>query len=347
MEDATTQEFPIERPTYEEPSIEQALIEQPLIVQPAEVTSFEESDDLESVFPLVTSTDDVDAVATPDTAEAEVHVPSAESSGEDPGAFVTETMATLYLEQGHFDAAIDIYRQLVQQRPDDIGLRDRLHAAEERAWGHERDLGASIFEDDAVADGLDDVESELVSPPRTYGGPTIREFLNGILFGRSATAVADVEQPSAVDMDEEPESAEQSHEDVAMMAELSPAPSPVRSTPSPSAGDSVSSSLGALFTEADAATSAPERDRTGLGGVATPIGGTPAHRAPKELSLDHVFKSNTSRPPNKDGFSFDQFFSEGAAEESTPDIEPASEPKSDTGDDIAQFNAWLNGLKKS
>jgi tetratricopeptide (TPR) repeat protein len=43
---------------------------------------------------------------------------------------VTETMAQLYLAQGHRDEAIDIYRKLIEVRPDDAELRARLAAIE-------------------------------------------------------------------------------------------------------------------------------------------------------------------------------------------------------------------------
>src|SRR6185312_9191905 len=105
-----------------------------------------------------TDTADVDTeIETADSVEADAHVPG---GGEETGAFVTETMATLYLEQGHYDAAIDIYRQLVQQRPDDIALRDRLHAAEERAWGHSRDVGSAIFTEEA--DDAEQLSADVV-----------------------------------------------------------------------------------------------------------------------------------------------------------------------------------------
>jgi hypothetical protein len=80
--------------------------------------------------------------------------------------------------------------------------------------------------------------------------------------------------------------------------------------------------------------------------TAAPLEGVPAHRAPNELSLDHVF-----RTPNKgvesSAFSFDRFFSDETKEKKPA---PAPEPQENpTGapDDIAQFNAWLDGLKKS
>lgn len=45
-------------------------------------------------------------------------------------SFVTETMAQLYLEQGHRAEAIEIYKQLVAARPADTDLRGRLNAIE-------------------------------------------------------------------------------------------------------------------------------------------------------------------------------------------------------------------------
>ncbi|HET9424645.1 MAG TPA: tetratricopeptide repeat protein [Gemmatimonadaceae bacterium] len=43
---------------------------------------------------------------------------------------ITETMAQLYLSQGHRDEAIDIYRKLIESRPGDSELRARLAAIE-------------------------------------------------------------------------------------------------------------------------------------------------------------------------------------------------------------------------
>ena len=44
--------------------------------------------------------------------------------------FVTETMAQLYLSQGHRTEAIDIYRKLIDARPTDTELKARLAAIE-------------------------------------------------------------------------------------------------------------------------------------------------------------------------------------------------------------------------
>lgn len=55
------------------------------------------------------STPDVEAAATPES---------------DP--FATETMAELYLSQGHPDDALRVYRQLLAQRPDDAALEAKI-----------------------------------------------------------------------------------------------------------------------------------------------------------------------------------------------------------------------------
>ncbi len=89
-----------------------------------------------------------------------------------PEAFVTETMAELYLEQGHLESALDIYRKLVEQRPDEPQLQERLGLIERRLYGPS--------ETEAVAE----VESGA-APEET--GPTIREFL-AFFAGRGSAA---------------------------------------------------------------------------------------------------------------------------------------------------------------
>ena len=81
-----------------------------------------------------------------------------------------------------------------------------------------------------------------------------------------------------------------------------------------------------------------------------PLQGMPAHRAADELSLDHVFKSNPAprQEAEGEGFSFDQFFADDMNEAAPkPGAEATSSAAHGAGDDIAQFNNWLNGLKKT
>ena len=48
----------------------------------------------------------------------------------EPTPFATETMAQLYLRQGLRTEALAVYRQLIEARPDDAGLRAALAAIE-------------------------------------------------------------------------------------------------------------------------------------------------------------------------------------------------------------------------
>jgi tetratricopeptide (TPR) repeat protein len=56
-------------------------------------------------------------------------------SGTPPEPFVNETMAQLYLQQGYRQLALRVYHQLLEARPDDQGLKDRIAQieAEDRA----------------------------------------------------------------------------------------------------------------------------------------------------------------------------------------------------------------------
>lgn len=65
---------------------------------------------------------------------AETPAAQAEDSDEPlPAAFITETMAELYLQQGHREQALDIYRLLVAQRPGDLSLLNRIARLESTA----------------------------------------------------------------------------------------------------------------------------------------------------------------------------------------------------------------------
>jgi cytochrome c-type biogenesis protein CcmH/NrfG len=94
-------------------------------------------------------------------------------------AFVTETMAQLYLEQGHRAEAIDIYRQLVAAKPNDTELRARLEAIER---------GPAPRAQEAQAPALDAQPTQIVASPTVASrrfntsGPRIRDLLRD-LFG--------------------------------------------------------------------------------------------------------------------------------------------------------------------
>ena len=249
--------------------------------------------------------------------------------------FVTETMAELYLEQGHLDSALDIYQRLVQQRPEDPGLRERLRAVERQT------LGAQPA---PSGDGAE-------QPAPVYGGPSIRDFLTALVRRPGTAGPVDMAEPPS-DAVDEPVGASPSPEvSGGELARADSAPMSRRMTPV--SEDTVRGSLDALFTEADAASP------TGTGVdshqslpvdaslESDPLHGTPAHRASNELSLDHVFKGNSHPRGEPNDFSFDQFFSEDMTDAPSAGNLPGGVAPTDPSDDIAQFNAWLNGLKKT
>jgi tetratricopeptide (TPR) repeat protein len=233
-------------------------------------------------------------------------------------AFVTETMAELYVKQGHREQALDVYRQLVQRNPNDAALAARL-----------RDLEAAV-----ARPGAAKPEPVVPAPPVVADtGPTIREFLESIAVFRPRVAG-----------DQPPE----------------PKQAPPNDTPSRQSG-SVADSLGSLFAGAEQASSAAASPRApraddfaapasaDAGSEPPPLPGRPSKPAASELSLDHVFRHATPATGNSShSFSFDQFFSQQAQQDvAASDAAPSSEESAGLSDDIQQFNAWLEGLKKT
>jgi len=87
----------------------------------------------------------------------------------------------------------------------------------------------------------------------------------------------------------------------------------------------------------------------------TPQRGQPTRAASNELSLDHVFRDSPRKSGavrQSGGFSFDQFFSDGAAgrgkTEGTVDggEETPAQGTAKTDDEVGQFTSWLEGLRK-
>ena len=231
-------------------------------------------------------------------------------------AFVTETMAELYVKQGHRDQALDVYRQLVQRNPDDVALAGRL-----------RELEA------AGARPAPPEPEPVPAAPEVVAdaGPTIREFLESIALGRRRP-VNSHEPPPVADVHNEPTAGR--------------APS------------SVTDSLGQLFASAEQSSapgSPPPRadDFTARApsdeAHALPLPGRPSKPAASEISLDHVFRHATPATGSQShSFSFDQFFSQQAQQDvAASDAAPATEESAGLSDDIQQFNAWLEGLKKT
>jgi len=218
-------------------------------------------------------------------------------------AFATETMAKLYLSQGHLESALGIYRTLSARQPDDESLRRQIEEIEDRVLRRRREPTPSTPID---ASPTDAVEEFAQSAPRA-GVPTIRDFLLGIIRRGAPAATSGGPKGGTID---------------ALF----------------DAGDALDDDLVAADTLAQAfAPPEPERDS---------LVGRPAREASTELSLDRVFRQATpahAGEASAGGFSFDQFF----AGERTEDSEAGAPGKPGDDDDIEQFNAWLNGLKKS
>ncbi|HEY6830528.1 MAG TPA: tetratricopeptide repeat protein, partial [Gemmatimonadaceae bacterium] len=259
----------------------------------------------------------------PSASTDEVEAPPAAS----PDTFATETMAELYAQQGHLESALEIYGQLLERSPDDAELRRRADDVERQLRGAPAAVESESTDEALVASAASEMiatgDVSEAAPP-VVAGPTIREFFREILEdGRADEMVArnglDDTVESAVAAIGAPEGS------IDMLF-----------SDSPTADDDLS----AAMSLAEAFGSESEGDDSALRG-------TPAHPAADELSLDHVFRSATpAKGAAAGGFSLDQFFSGNAANPETSETSAeGTSPRSN--DDIAQFNAWLNGLKKS
>ncbi|MFL5616631.1 MAG: tetratricopeptide repeat protein [Gemmatimonadaceae bacterium] len=270
----------------------------------------------------LTNTEQVAPPTVERPAEAPARAPAPAAAPDAATAFVTETMAELYVKQGHLDQARDVYRQLVQLHPHDTAIAARLRELDTHGNASPRKEAPPPVAPEVVADA----------------GPTIREFLGSIAEFRPRAAGA----------------VSGSNGSVPGAPEVAP------NEPEPSATrQSVAGSLNTLFGEAEHRTTpaGPPADLGfGLGNPTNaerpeqPLPGRPSTPAATELSLDHVFRhaTPTSGTSAHSSFSFDQFFSQQAQQDvAASDAEAAGAESAGLSDDIQQFNAWLEGLKKS
>jgi hypothetical protein len=263
-------------------------------------------------------------------------------------------MAELYLKQGHLDDALRVYRALLDQRPGDTTLQAKI---------------ASLQTPPTPA--APPAPPARPEPP-VPKGPTIREVLTlvatrrpghrpasqaGNGAGAPTTPEAPVEVPTAgpsavpaVPTESGiPAAAPQATESTPPVTAAPPATAAAPTDATPALGPDL---VGAFFGHKPVADADDAAARTlalafssenGRGGSSSGgIGGTPARVAPRELSLDAVFASEQP-PASPSNFSFDQFFSKGAAAD---DAAPAAPANADSQDDVAEFTSWLQGLKR-
>lgn len=269
-------------------------------------------------------------------------------------AIVSETMAELYLEQGHRAEAIEVYRTLIAQDPTDEALRARLAALEEQVDAEparqsmEFDVPPDATEDpserppeNAMLAEVSFADLDLSTPAEAPGafaaapaaatvplratpaGPTAREFFAA--FARRTLAPESAAPPEAITP-------------------------PSGSWAVPAAISSLDDLFGVEVSDED------QRAANYLSGVGTTS-------APSGTSsFDRLFASDSPAPAPRhsvprasEKLKFDQFFSASSstppATPAAPQPEAASAPEPGTGpgaggddDDLDQFQGWLKGL---
>lgn len=261
-------------------------------------------------------------------------------------AFVTETMAELYLQQGFIAEALDIYRQLLAQNPDDASLRDRVDQLER---GGRTSLSVAAVSSEVIEAAK---QRHATRPIRT-----VRSFFGRLAGRRPPQSHRGDEgngEPSAAFTDTEesaPPDQPAAEPDTAATVRLDLVGGLFGDAPVDEADERAASTLSAAF-----ASGSPEPlPRAATRATPTPTssggqGGRAAHAGGSELSLDQVFREPAARGPRKSGtYSFDQFFSDGTPEAggaAHPGEASAQESAEAPEGDLEQFTAWLEGLKR-
>ncbi|MEP6991487.1 MAG: tetratricopeptide repeat protein [bacterium] len=299
-----------------------------------------------------------------------------------PGTpFVTETMAELYVAQGHPERARAVYEQLLAAKPYDERLRGLLASL---SWGSEAEAAGPNVREFFARIALRRAGSRTAAamPPADDDFGPAREADLTPPLGEKADAGAAPDAPHSVadaegvDVDADADIAVETtraivFESPASSAPVEPPAAPVQ--PSSAAGPvtpalervarmrTPDGSIDALFgnrppgTSEDSAASALAQAFGGEAEAPPAISGRPAHAASGELSLDSVFRDGPARPPRtSQSFSFDQFFrgaenraSTGTPQRTSSEVPMPGDIAAEHGeDDIEQFNSWLQGLKQ-
>jgi len=82
-----------------------------------------------------------------------------------PVGMFTETLARLYMRQGHVDQALRIYRHLAAQEPSDVALKEQIHALEHQLASvpeMETETGVQVLP--TPADWCAQQEAEVYAP---------------------------------------------------------------------------------------------------------------------------------------------------------------------------------------
>jgi hypothetical protein len=229
-----------------------------------------------------------------------------------PAAFVTETMAELYLQQGFTDEALSVYQELLARNPHDASLQARI-----RALQHGEP--SSLQEASEAAEGARQTMDKE--------GHSVRAF-----FGRLARrqpAGRPASRQSALDV---------SSLGAQMAQRQAGQESPLAATP-----DSPLAQMFSAARPSGADVAAAEQLASAFGTQGE--SGRPTRPADSELSLDHLFRDVPAGPSG--AVTLDEFFSaESGGSTAQERSEESSAGAGDKGVDIEQFTAWLDGLKK-
>lgn len=229
---------------------------------------------------------------------------------------LTETMAELYLRQGHREDALRVYQALAEQRPHDARLRDKVV-----------ELSAPPAPAAPAAPA-----AARPRPQAPGGGQSAGAFLRGILSARPGAAPPPVPEPTVAPrasapavpppaLEETPEPAPEAAQAVDEVRPEEPAPG----SPTRPASDAIS--LDSVFGEESSRASAPAS-----AGESDPA----------------------AAPPSEGGFSFDDFFgspgsnaggNKGSAANARPSRPSGRARAPEKEEDLDQFQAWLKSLK--
>lgn len=267
-----------------------------------------------------------------------------EPSVEEAGPVYTETMAEVYARQGLYERAIDVYRELLTQRPDDTRLRERLREVEATASAEAAAPGeADVTEEAAVVEAAEPGVEEVVAD--TAPDDDALPFLEELPATEDETAEEEaprVAEPLTEPEAEEPEpetgwepepAAEGPAEDV--VVEVEPPAEPMAAAEEAPSAEDVES----VWTGADGA----------VAGEETPYAWAepePAEEAGEAIGRYlHSLASWRGEPgatPPEDS---------APPEESTPAEqrdEGSGPPPTGEGDDddLDMFRAWLESLKR-
>lgn len=198
---------------------------------------------------------------------------------EQPAAFVTETMAELYLQQGFREEALAVYRQLMSLNPHDEVLAQRVAALE----GHEESSPAGLESSAAYPPARLEAHPPAARPDAL--GQSVRSFL-GVFARRRAPM--------------------RRRDPVRQQSEIATQPASPLTTlfGAPEGNEDASAAVLA------GAFAAPNGDTH-------PLPGRPTRAASEELRLGDVFGSATPTSGAR-AASFDEFFSSGNADQSAP-----------------------------